>query len=193
MTGITFVTFTQYTLYGWLVVALIVTTATDVFQRRILNLVTYPTILMAILTYCFIGGLDGLLFCLGGLIFGFIVFFLPYIMGGMGAGDVKLMSAVGAVLGFKMTVVSSFIIAICGGILALGFMVYRRNLKYTLLKIFLTLLYFVMHKDSTMLKVDNNKLHQDKIPYGVAIASGVFLLMFYLILHDKSLPVFQNS
>lgn len=182
----------QYSLYGWLAIALIASTLTDILQRRIPNLVTYSTILLSILIYCFIGGFDGLKFSLGGLVLGFAVFFLPYVMGGMGAGDVKLMSAVGSVLGFRMTLVSVLIIAICGGILAIGYMIYRGILKQTLLKIFLSVLYLGMHNDSTMLKVDSNKLQQERIPYGVAIASGVFLLMLHLIINEKSLPVFPN-
>lgn len=181
----------QFFLYFWLIIALIITTITDVYQRRIPNLITYSTIFLSFMTYFYVGGFEGLRFSASGLVFGFLVFFLPYLMGGMGAGDVKLMSAVGSVLGYKMTIVSALIIAICGGILAIGFSIYRRNFKHHLLKLFLSILYLGMHNDSTLLKIDNIHQHKEKIPYGVAIASGVFLLFSYLIIHEKNLPFFQ--
>jgi prepilin peptidase CpaA len=180
-----------YLLYGWLGTVLIVCAITDLRQRRIPNLLTYPTVITALLAYCIIGGWDGLLFSLGGLAFGCVVFLLPYLMGGMGAGDVKLMSGVGAVLGFKQTAVCFLFIAICGGIMALGCMVYRRNLKDTLSKVFLSFLYLAMHRDASLLKIDKSKNIQEGIPYGVAITSGVFLFFVYLIMNNKSLSAFR--
>jgi prepilin peptidase CpaA len=181
----------QYALYGWLALALIVASITDVIQRRIPNLVTYPTVFIALIAYSYIGGWEGLFFSIGGCSFGFAVFFMAYLMGGMGAGDIKLMSAVGAVLGFKQTVITSLIIAICGGILAIGFAFYHRNLKNTLSKIFLSILYLGMYKDSSLLKVDQDKISRERIPYGVAITSGVFLFYIFLIMENKALPVFR--
>ncbi len=180
-----------YILYGWLGIVLIICAITDLRQRRIPNLLTYPTIITALLAYCFIGGWDGFLFSLGGMAFGFALFLLPYLMGGMGAGDVKLMSGVGAVLGFKQTAVCFLFIAICGGIMALGFMVYRRSLKDTLAKVFLSFLYLVTQHDASLLKIDKSENIQEGIPYGVAITSGVFLFFVYLIMNNKTLSAFR--
>jgi len=177
-------------LYGALSITLIICAITDLQQRRIPNILTYPTVLTALPAYWFIGGWDGLVFSLGGLVLGFSVLFLPYLLGGMGAGDVKLMSAVGAVLGFQQTAVSFLFIVVCGGIMALGFMAYRRSLKDTLSKTFLSILYLGMHRDTSLLKVDKNKNTQESIPYGVAITSGVFLFFLYLMLNNKTLPSF---
>lgn len=180
-----------YILYGWLIAVLIVCAATDLQHRRIPNLLTYPTVLISLLVYGIIGGWNGILFSLGGLAIGFAVFLLPYLLGGMGAGDVKLMSAVGAVLGFKQTVVCFLFIALCGGIMALGFMLYRRNLKITLLKTFLSMLYLFVNKDASLLKVDKNEITQEGIPYGVAITGGVFLFFAYLVITRDTFVAFQ--
>ena len=177
-------------LLGCLMTVLIFCSVSDLRQRRIPNLLTFPMILTALLAYCYIGAWDGFLFSLGGLAFGFAVFLFPYLMGGMGAGDVKLMSAVGAVLGFQQTAISFLFITACGGIMALGFMVYRRTLKETLLKTFLGILYLGIHRDSSLLKVDKTKITQEGIPYGFAITGGVFLFFLYLIINGKSLPLF---
>lgn len=178
-------------LYGWLATVMVICAVTDLRQRRIPNLLTYPTVLTALTAHCYIGGFDGLLFSLGGMAVGFAVLIVPYIFGGMGAGDVKLMSSVGAVLGFQQTAISFLFIAVCGGIMALGTMVYRRTLKNTLSKTFLGILYIGMHRDASLLKVDKNKITQEGIPYGVAITSGVFLFFLYQIMNNKFLPAFQ--
>lgn len=71
----------------------------DVWQKRIPNLVTFPAAFIGILYHGIIGGFDGILLSFAGVAVGLSVFLIPYSMGGMGAGDVKLMGAVGAVLG----------------------------------------------------------------------------------------------
>lgn len=181
--------FAQFVLYGWLLIVLVISAVTDLYQRRIPNLVTYPTICIALLTYCLIGGLDGFLFSLRGLGLGFIVFLVPYLMGGMGAGDVKLMCAVGAVLGPRHTVESLLFIAISGGVIALGLIVYRRTFKQTLSRIFSSLLLLNAQKDASLLKIDKDALSRDGIPFGVAITSGVFLFFIYLLINHETITV----
>ena len=184
------VTMLQPLLYGGLIIALLISSVTDLRQRRIPNLVTGPTIVLALITYCFINGLEGFLFSLGGLAFGLAVFAVPYLMGGMGAGDVKLMGAVGAVLGLGQTFVALLFIAIAGGVMALGMMLYRGTLKQTLTKLFVSLLFLGANKDASLLKVDKNEQTQAGIPYALAISSGVCLFFIYLLINKEALPVF---
>ena len=72
---------------------------TDVRERRVPNFVTGPAIVVGLMLHTIFGGWRGLGdSALAGLIAGgiFLVFFLA---GGMGAGDVKLMAAVGCFAG----------------------------------------------------------------------------------------------
>lgn len=190
MANMDFNTLMQFILYGGLMIILLISSVTDLTQRRIPNLLTGPAIFIALLAYYFIGGLDGFLFSLRGLAFGLAIFLVPYLMGGMGAGDVKLMSAVGAVLGFSHTLVALLFIAVCGGIIALGLMLSRGILQQTLAKIFLSFVFLVAHKDGSLLKVNKDEQTQDGIPYAVAIASGVCLFFIYLLINKETLPVF---
>jgi prepilin peptidase CpaA len=50
-----------------------------------------------------VGALDGLLFALAGFVFGFVLFFLLWMLGVAGGGDVKLLAALGAWIGPKLT------------------------------------------------------------------------------------------
>lgn len=180
----------QLILYGCLMIVLLIASVTDIYQRRIPNMVTGPTICIALITYCLIGGLDGFLFSLGGLAFGFIVFLLPYLMGGMGAGDVKLMSGVGAVLGFRHAIIACLFVAVAGGVIALGLMVYRGTVKQTLSRIFMSLVFLGAHNGASLLKFEKSELKHDGIPFAVAIASGVCLFLVYLVVNKETLPAF---
>lgn len=177
----------QLVLYGGLMIALLISSVTDLYQRRIPNLVTGPAILMALLTYGYIGGLEGFLFSLRGLFLGFIIFLIPYLLGGMGAGDVKLMSVVGAVLGCGQTLLALLFIAVCGGIIALGMMISRGTTRQTLSRLLMSLLFFGAYRDASLLKV-NKENTQDGIPYALAITGGVSLFFIYQLLDQGTLP-----
>ena len=104
----------------------------DVRERRIPNLLTGPAIVAGLLLHLATGGWAQMgASALAGLIAGsiFLIFFLA---GGMGAGDVKLMAAVGCIAGLsplRLVMVSTVIF---GGVFALVLAVYRGRLRQTL-------------------------------------------------------------
>ena len=177
----------QLVLYGGLMIALLLSSVTDLYKRRIPNLVTGPAILMALLTYGYIGGLEGFFFSLRGLSFGLVIFLVPYCLGGMGAGDVKLMSVVGAVLGWSQTLLALLFIALCGGVIALGLMISRGTTKQTMSRLLMSLLFFGAYGDAAQLKV-NKEDNRDGIPYALAITGGVSLFFIYQLLDQGTLP-----
>lgn len=67
-----------------------------------------------------------------GFITGFGLMLPGHLLGGTGAGDVKLMAALGAVVGPRLVLTGFFYTAIAGGVLALGFALARRQLAGTL-------------------------------------------------------------
>src|SRR5262245_56621526 len=63
-----------------------------------------------------LGALDGLLFALAGFAVGFVLFFLMWILGACGGGDVKLFAALGAWLGPALAIqvlLASLVVVIC--------------------------------------------------------------------------------
>lgn len=68
---------------------LIISILTDLRNRKILNIVTLPAILVAFIYHFFTSGLDGLLFSGQGFLVGLGLLFIPFVMGGIGAGDVN--------------------------------------------------------------------------------------------------------
>jgi prepilin peptidase CpaA len=93
---------------------------TDLRSRRIPNVLTFGAALAALIFHTINSGAAGLLTALAGWGLGVAVFFLPFALGGMGGGDVKLLGALGAWLGPGLTIWVALYTGIAGGILALG-------------------------------------------------------------------------
>ena len=162
----------------WVVlgVALTISVITDLRTRKILNVVTFPTIALC-LALRFAGGLKsgdwwgaaggaGLAGGLVGLSVGGIFFFIMNAMGGMGLGDVKLAAAVGAGVGFPAMLACLLFIGIAGGIEAVVVLIWQGKF----LKTFGGMARAALEK--TKLVKPGAPREHTKIPYGVAIALG---------------------
>ncbi len=77
---------------------------TDLRSRRIPNWLTVSAFVVGVVFHTVVTGWHGTLFALGGFAVGFGVLFVLWSIGGGGGGDVKLMGALGAWLGAKLTV-----------------------------------------------------------------------------------------
>ena len=102
------------------IVVAIVAAAWDLKTRRIPNVLTFGSALAAIAANAYVGGLSGAGWAVAGWIVG-VAFFLPiFALGGMGAGDVKLLAALGAWLGPVAVVWVALFSLIAGGVLGLA-------------------------------------------------------------------------
>src|ERR1700677_1279028 len=103
----------------------------DVKSRRIPNFVTAPALLLGLLMHLALGGWGQFFSSLAaGLICG-LVFLVFYIAGGMGAGDVKLILAVGCIAGLSHVPYLLVLTAISGGVMAVGLALVRGRLQET--------------------------------------------------------------
>lgn len=92
---------------------------TDALQGKIPNLATLALLLIGLWFNFRSGGFPGLALALAGLLTGLALLIIPYLLGGMGAGDVKALAALGALLG-PGPVLQVFVIAgLIGGAMAL--------------------------------------------------------------------------
>ena len=101
----------------------------DLRFRRIPNWLTFPAMIVGIAYHTYFGGIPAFFLSLGGLLLGFAVFFVFYAIGGMGAGDVKLMAAIGALLGPKDVLFAALYTAIAGGVYAILLLVTRKRIE----------------------------------------------------------------
>jgi len=79
---------------------------TDWREHKIYNKLLAPAFFTALLLHTFHGGISGLTNSLLGTATGFVLLLIPYLMGGMGAGDVKLLAVIGAFGGASFVLTS---------------------------------------------------------------------------------------
>jgi len=115
-----------------LFIALAICLYTDLKEQKISNRVVFPAAAAGMIFHAAQGGLSGLKFSATGLGLGLLLFFLPFALGGLGAGDVKLLGAVGALKGPLFVFHAALGTACAGGLIALGILLWRRQLWNTL-------------------------------------------------------------
>ncbi len=163
----------------FLLIVLVIAAVIDFRVQKIPNLLTFPTMILALACHGVMNGMDGLLFSSGGLLVGVAIFVLPYLMGGMGAGDAKLMGAVGAVLGPRGVFNAAVFTAIIGGIYALVLLlVYHRVGRGLITRSATTLKIFVGTGQFIRIPEAENE-EKPKLCYGIAIASGALFTIWW--------------
>ena len=161
----------KYLLIGAVAIA-IIGAVKDVFGRRIPNSLTYSGILAAFGFRIALLGWPGFKNGLLGLLAGGGIFFLFFVLGGMGGGDVKLMAAVGAWAGLPHTLFVLVTTAIAGGVLAVTYMLYHKSVRLALSNT----LQLARHHLTSGLRphpvLNVRQAGSMRIPYGLAIAVG---------------------
>ena len=96
----------------------------------------------------------------------------------MGAGDVKLLSTVGAFVGPKLVFYTFIWMALVGGVLALMLIIYKRAFSQTLQNLRFLLFGWILRTSTTetIMTIRNQSLL--KLPYGVAIALGAIMAVW---------------
>jgi len=105
----------------WLVaVTLVVAAVIDGVQLKVPNWITFPMIVSGWAFCAWVDGLSGFGWSLVATLVGLGLLLPAYAVGGMGAGDVKLLAGVGAWMGVTTTFYAFCVSAIVGGIIAVA-------------------------------------------------------------------------
>ncbi len=138
----------------------------DLRHHRIPNLLILTGLALGLAGQLFSGGLGGLgQGLLGGLI-GFGLFLLLYAVGGMAAGDVKLMGMVGVFLTPAQALGATAASLMAGGLCGLALVVWRGQLRQTLGR------YGLMLRTQTYLAAVPGEVAGQPFPYAIAILLG---------------------
>ena len=151
----------------------------DVKSRRIPNFVTMPAFLFGLALHLALGGWRQLLSSLAAGLICAAVFLVFYLAGGMGAGDVKLILAVGCIAGLSHVAYLLVLTALSGGVMAIVWAVARGQLQQTIMNV---------GELASHHRHEGLQPHPDlnlknaatlRLPYALAIAGGSILTLYF--------------
>jgi prepilin peptidase CpaA len=159
----------------WLVtIVLVVAAVIDGIELKVPNWITFPFILggWAYSTVAF--GWEGLGWSLVGTVVGLALLLPPYAIGGMGAGDVKLLAGVGAWIYGTHTAYAFAVSAIVGAVLAIAMVLARRSWSrhFAQFQIILNEILVIRNPERLAAIAAERKPTMLLLPYGIPIAIG---------------------
>ena len=98
----------------------------DLRSRRIPNMLLLPALILAPVLATLVGGLEALLASAAGLLLGMAMLMPLYLVGGLGAGDVKLLGVVGSFLGPWGAIVAGLATMMAGAVIGLIVIMWQR-------------------------------------------------------------------
>jgi len=151
----------------------------DVKSRRIPNFITVPAFLFGLFIHLVCGGWQQMLTSLAAGAIGGALFLVFYLAGGMGAGDVKLIMAVGATAGLPHIAYLLVLTVLAGGLMALFLTVVRGRLQQTIMNVGVLTAHHAQqglqpHPDLNIANPQTLRL-----PYALAIAGGCILTLYF--------------
>ena len=169
-----------------LILVLLLACAFDLRQRRIPNRLLGAALLGALILHLWSGSPAVLLTTFAaGFALGLLMFLPLYLLGGMAAGDVKLMATVGAFLGPALVFQASLATYCCGGVLALLIVLYKRRGRAALSNIFALLASALTpakaarpHDAATDRTRSTSVPSVGGMPYAVAITCGTGIVLW---------------
>jgi prepilin peptidase CpaA len=160
---------------SWLVsVVLVFAAVIDGWKLKVPNWITFPLVLSAWIASFVAFGWAGLGASLLGTVVGLALLLPAYAIGGMGAGDVKLLAGVGAWIGMTDTLWAFAVSAVVGAVIAVGMVLYHRAWKKHQTQFMSILTEVLVIRDPNQLSAiaAERKSTMMLLPYGIPIAIG---------------------
>lgn len=142
----------------------------DVYYRRIPNWAVMGALVSGLVIQTSQGGLKGLILAVAGCVFAFALMFVIYLFGGMGAGDVKLFAAIGALIGAGLVLPTFVAVVITGGVLALVMTLWKGTTRETIYRVWAMFARWL--PGGWVWRGTEKAAARHTVPYGVAITLG---------------------
>jgi prepilin peptidase CpaA len=161
------------------IVVLTITAIIDIKTRRIPNVINLCLFVFGIVYNFVCNGWHGLFEGFLGAVIALGILIVPYSVGMLGAGDVKLMSSIGALMGYKFIIVNIWVVLIVGGLCSVIVLVIRKQISYVLF-ILKSLFLLPFTKDVKGFFKYIDETSTTSLPYGVPIMLGTVITAWYV-------------
>ena len=164
----------------------LVAAVTDVRTFKVYNVLTIPLMVSGLAYHGIVDGGNGVIQSMCGILFGVAILLVPFLMGGMGAGDVKLLAAVGAWLGMPLTLYVFIASGLASGVCAVLMVAYQNGFREAAVNVqvmWLRLNSFFKHlgSDEWMESVVPQENRRRRvIPYGAMVAFGILVTLIWV-------------
>lgn len=166
--------------YFEITILLILALISDIKTYKIKNSILYPFIILGVITNFHLNGLDGVFFSLKGVITPFLLLIIFFILRMLGAGDIKLFSAIGSIMGGELVLYTILYAFLVGGLIALLLMIIRKNGGNRLKHLFQYLKSCLITHSVLPYTDFNDKNDGGKFRFTIAIVCGVCIEIYLL-------------
>jgi prepilin peptidase CpaA len=160
-----------------LLLLLLLATAIDITKHIIPNILNLTILVCGIVFQTLFDRWAGIITALTGLLAGFLIFIPFYILGGMAAGDVKLMAAIGAMLGPESALLAAGLSLLAGSILGIALVMLKGDLLRLLKRYYRIVKTFFMTFQLIYEKPETDEAATLRFPYALAITAGTVLAL----------------
>jgi prepilin peptidase CpaA len=150
----------------------------DLRTRRIPQMVTLGGAAAGLVFHLVTGGWNGGAASLAGWLAGMLIFFIPFALGGLGAGDVKLLGALGAWLGPTDAVWLALYSGVAGLVLALGLSLATGYLRQAVTNILLLLTHWRVNGLRPLAELTLADGNGPRFAYAVPILAGTMVTLW---------------
>ncbi|WP_171651987.1 A24 family peptidase [Paenibacillus foliorum] len=148
---------------------IVIAFATDIIKQKIPNRITAAGLIIGILLHIAAEGYSGASFALMGAVLGFIPLWLLYWIHAVGAGDVKLFAALGALTGAEFVLQSIMYSIVYAACISCLILLWRWEWKSRGILIARMLLLFFIWKDTKQLKDFGKSAQNLRFPFMWAV------------------------
>jgi prepilin peptidase CpaA len=165
-------------MHGLFIIFILIAFVIDIRYAKLPNKLTICGTLVGIMFHTGTQGLSGLTFSLLGAFTGFLILLILYLLGALGAGDVKLFAAIGAMMGVAYVIQTMIYAILFSGLIGLFLLLIKNQIKSTGYKLMGWLIAIVTHNKIETLR--EMKQHKNmKFPFMYAVLPGVAVTCYY--------------
>ena len=150
----------------------------DLKTGRIPQAITLGGAALGVAYHIAVGGSSAGVASLAGWGIGLLVFLLPFALGGLGAGDVKLLGALGAWLGPTDAVWLAIYTGVAGGVIALLWSVLNGYLKQAIRNVYLLLMFWRVGGVRPLPELTLEQGRGPRLAYAVPILAGMMVTLW---------------